>query len=114
MTDRLDRLDRLIECVESSVRHHGRAAYIVVAVMAALLLWWLLRVDASRHEVGDKIAEIKTAAATSERRADAIVDATRQREVTARETARKKTADLPADRLVTALEQMLAEYRKDR
>lgn len=114
MTDRLDRLDRLIERVESSVRHHGRAAYIVVAVMAALLLWWLLRADAGRHEVGDKIAEIRTAAATSERRADAVVDATRRREVTARETARKKTADLPDDQLVAALERMLVEYRKDR
>lgn len=114
MTDRLDRLDKLIERVESAARHHGRAAYIVVAVMAALLLWWLLRVDTGRREVGDKIAEIRTAAATSERRADAIIDATRQREVTARETARKKTADLPADKLCAALEQMLAEYRKDR
>lgn len=114
MTDRLDRLDRLIERVESSARHHGRAAYIVVAVMAALLLWWLLRVDAGRHEVDDKIAEIRTAAATAERRADAIVDATRQREVTAREAARKKAADLPADKLCATLEQMLAEYRTGR
>ena len=113
MTDRLDRLDRLIERVESAARHHGRAAYIVVAVMAALLLWWLLRADTGRREVGDKIAEIRTAAATSERRADAIVDATRQREVTAREAARKKAADLPADQLVAALERMLAEYRAD-
>ena len=114
MTDRLDRLDRLIERVESSVRHHGRALYWIVAVIAALLLWWLLRADTGRREVGDKIAEIRTAAATSERRADAIVDATRQREVTARETARKKTADLPADRLAAALERMLDEYRTGR
>ena len=114
MTDRLDRLDRLIERVESSARHHGRAAYIVAAVLAALLLWWLLRVDAGRHEVGDKIAEIRTAAATAERRANAIVDATRQREVTARETARKKAADLPADRLAATLERMLDEYRTGR
>lgn len=114
MTDRLDRLDRLIERVESAARHHGRALYWIVAVIAALLLWWLLRVDAGRHEVGDKIAEIRTAAATAERRADAIVDATRQREVTARETARKKTADLPADKLCAALERMLDEYRTGR
>ena len=113
MTDGLDRLDRLIERVESAARHHGRAAYIVAAVLAALLLWWLLRVDAGRREVGDKIAEIRTAAATAERRADAIVDATRQREVTAREAARKKAADLPADQLVAALDRLLAEYRAD-
>lgn len=114
MTDRLDRLDRILDRIESAARHHGRAAYIVVAVMAALLLWWLLRVDAGRHEVGDKIAEIRTAAATAERRADAIVDATRQREVTAREAARKKAADLPDDQLVAALERMLDEYRAGR
>ena len=113
MTDRLDRLDRLIERVESAARHHGRAAYIVVAVMAALLLWWLLRVDAGRHEVGDKIAEIRTAAATSERRADAVVDATRRREVTARAHVKKQTADLSTDELCAALDALLAEYRAD-
>ena len=114
MTDRLDRLDRLIERVESAARHHGRAAYIVVAVMAALLLWWLLRADTGRREVGDKIAEIRTAVATAERRADAIVDATRQREVTARDQVKKETARLHDDELVSALDQLLAEYRKDR
>lgn len=108
-----DGLDRIIERVESAARHRGRAAYIVVAVMAALLLWWLIRFDVGRHEVGDKIAEIRTAAATSERRAEAIVDATRQREVTARAQAKKKVAALPPDELCAALDRLLAEYRAD-
>lgn len=96
------------------MKMYNRVIIFAVAVVAVLLALWLLSNSAGRHEVGDKIAEIKTAAATFERRADAVVDATRRREVTARETARKKTADLPDDQLVAALERMLVEYRKDR
>ena len=107
------KIDRILDRIEDAAAHHGRALYWIVAVIAALLLWWLIRFDAGRHEVGDKIAEIRTAAAISERRADAIVDATRQREVTARAQVKKRTDDLPADRLAAALDALLAEYRAD-
>lgn len=86
------------------------AAVIVVVMLAA----WYWRSSAGRGETDIMISRLRESAATSERRADAIVDATRQREVTARETARKKTADLPDDRLAAALEGMLAEYRAGR
>ena len=93
-----------------------RAWLIAVAavLLAALIAWWYARGYGGNADVGKTIDAIKTNTQTNERRADAIIDATRQREVTARETARKKTADLPADKLCAALEQMLAEYRKDR
>ena len=112
MTDRLDRLDRLIERVESAARHHGRAAYIVVAVMAALLLWWLLRVDAGRHEVGDKIAEIRTTADVAERRADAIVDAGRAREEAARDETRTQVQAVSDDGLPDLLAGLLRDWRE--
>lgn len=112
MTDRLDRLDRFIERVESSVRHHGRAAYIVAAALAALLLWWLLQVDAGRHEVSDKIAEIRTAAATSERRADAIVDAGRAREEAARDETRTQVQAVSDDGLPDLLAGLLRNWRE--
>lgn len=89
---------------------YALAAVVVIALLAA---WYWHGYD-GRGETDIMISRLRESAATSERRADAIIDATRQREVTARETARKKTADLPADKLCAALEQMLAEYRKDR
>lgn len=89
---------------------YALAAVVVIAISAA----WYWHSYAGRGETDAVISRLRESAATSERRADAIVDATRQREVTARETARKKTADLPADQLVASLEQMLAEYRADR
>lgn len=89
---------------------YALAAVVLVVLLAA----WYWHGYAGRDGTDIMISRLRESAATSERRADAIVDATRQREVTARETARKKTADLPDDKLCAALEQMLAEYRKDR
>ena len=89
---------------------YALAAVVVVALLAV----WYWHSYAGRGETDAVIGRLRESAATSERRADAIVDATRQREVTARAQARKKTADLPADRLVAALDALLAEYRKDR
>ncbi|BDF77893.1 transposase [Pyramidobacter piscolens] len=103
----------LFEIVQE--RNNRRWIYTLAAVIViALLAAWYWHSYAGRGETDIVISRLRESAATSERRADAIVDATRQREVTARETARKKTADLPADKLCAALEQMLAEYRKDR
>lgn len=82
-------------------------------LLAALIAWWYARGYGGNADVGKTIDAIKTNTQTNERRADAIIDATRQREVTARETARKKTADLPADKLCAALDRLLAEYRAD-
>ena len=89
---------------------YALAAVVVVTLLAA----WYWHSYASRGETDIVISRLRESAATSERRADAIVDATRQREVTARAQARKKTADLPDDQLVAALERMLAEYRAGR
>lgn len=85
---------------------------LAAVVAAALLAAWYWRGYRGHGETDAVIGRLRESAATSERRADAIVDATKQREVTARETTRRKTADLPDDKLCAALEQMLAEYRK--
>ena len=89
---------------------YALAAVVVVTLLAA----WYWHSYASRGETDIVISRLRESAATSERRADAIVDATRQREVTAREAARKKAADLPADCLAATLERMLDEYRTGR
>ena len=88
---------------------YALAAVVVVALLAA----WYWHGYHGHGETDAVIGHLRESVATSERRADAIVDATRQREVTARAQARKKTADLPADKLCDALSAMLADYRAD-
>ena len=95
-------------------RHIEYMLYALTFILFALLAAWYIRSYGWNDSTLQTLGRLRESTATSERRADAIVDATRQREVTARETARKKTADLPADRLAAALEQMLAEYRAGR
>ena len=89
---------------------YALAAVVVVTLLAA----WYWHSYASRGETDIMISRLRESAATAERRADAIVDATRQREVTARDQVKKETARLHDDELVSALDQLLAEYRKDR
>ncbi|WP_418565257.1 transposase [Pyramidobacter piscolens] len=88
--------------------------YALAAVaLVVLLAVWYWRGYRGHGETDAVIGRLRESAATAERRADAIIDATARREVTARETTRKKTADLPADKLCDALSAMLADYRAD-
>lgn len=89
---------------------YALAAVVVVALLAA----WHWHSYAGRSETNIVISRLRESAATSERRADAIVDATRQREVTARAQVKKRVSDLPADRLAAALDALLADYRAGR
>lgn len=89
---------------------YALAAVVVIALLGA----WYWHSYAGHGETDAVISRLRESAATSERRADAIVDATRQREVTARAQAKKKVSDLPADRLAAALDVLLAEYRAGR
>ena len=92
-----------------------RWLYALAAVVAvALLTIWYWHGYTGRGETDIMISRLRESAATSERRADAVVDATRRREVTARDQVKKETARLHDDELVSALDQLLAEYRKDR
>lgn len=89
---------------------YALAAVVVVTLLSA----WYWRGYRGHGETDAVIGRLRESAATAERRADAIVDATRQREVTARDQVKKETARLHDDELVSALDQLLAEYRKDR
>ncbi|MCI7403623.1 transposase [Pyramidobacter sp.] len=103
----------LFEIVQE--RNNRRWLYaLAVVVVVALLVAWYWHGYAGSGETDAMISRLRESAATSERRADAIIDATRQREVTARAQVKRSTADLPANQLVAALEQMLAEYRAGR
>lgn len=85
--------------------------WLAAAVILLAFIYW--RQYRGWCETDALISRLRESAATAERRADAIVDVIRQREVTARAQAKKRTDDLPADRLAAALDALLAEYRKD-
>lgn len=106
-------VNKLFEIVPDKANRRWLYALAAV-VVAALLAAWYWHSYAGHGETDAVIFRLRESAATSERRADAIVDVIRQREVTARAQTKKRLDDLPADRLAAALEQMLAEYRKDR
>lgn len=57
------------------------------------------------------INSLSTGVDANVRRGQAVVDATKQREVTARDQVKKETARLHDDELVSALDQLLADYR---
>lgn len=106
-------IDKLFEIVPD--KKHCRWLYALAAVVVvALLATWYWHSYAGRGETDAVIGRLSESAATAERRADAIIDATARREVTARAQTKKRVSDLPADRLAATLDALLAEYRKDR
>lgn len=106
------KIDRILDRIEDAAAHHGRALYWIVAVVAALLLWWLIRFDAGRHEVGNKISEIRTIAEVAERRADTIVDAAKAREEVIRDETVKQVQSASDDALPDMLAGLLRDYRE--
>jgi len=106
------KIDRILDRIEDAAAHHGRALYWTVAVIAALLLWWLVRFDAGRHEVGDKIREIRTTAEVAERRADTIVDAAKAREEAVHDETVKQVQGTSDDALPDILAGLLRDYRE--
>ncbi|WP_156797401.1 transposase [Pyramidobacter piscolens] len=105
-------MNKLFEIVPGKTNRRWLFALAAVVVAAVLTIWYW-RGYRGHGETDAVIGRLRESAATAERRADAIIDATARREVTARETTRKKTADLPADKLCDALSAMLADYRAD-
>ena len=105
-------VNKLFEIVPDKANRrwlYALAAVVVVGLLA--FIYW--RQYRGWRVTDALISRLRESAATAERRADAIVDVIRQREVTARAQAKKRTDDLPADRLAAALDALLAEYRKD-
>ena len=92
-------------------------AYLIAlaaAALAALLGYWLCRGYGGRQQVGEKITEMQTAAKQNERRVDAIIDAVKQKEVTARNETLEQTAAVSDDGLPDLLAGLLADYRARR
>ena len=106
------KIDRILDRIEDAAAHHGHALYWTVAVIAALLLWWLIRFDAGRHEVGDKISEIRTTVEVAERRADTIVDAVKAREEAIRDETVKQVQSASDDALPDMLAGLLRDWRE--
>lgn len=88
---------------------YALAAVVLIALLAA----WYWHNYGGRGETDAVIDRLRESTATAERRADAVVDATKRREVTARAQAKKQAAALPPDELVSAIDRLLSEYRAD-
>lgn len=97
----------------TSLIRYRRYLYMLIPMAIILLAVWYFHVSRLRGETDKVIEQLRQSTATTERRSDAIIDATKYREVKARETARQNVNALPDDKLVAALEQMLAEYRAE-
>ena len=98
------------------ILEHVKAYYkIVIAVLVVIVLalaFWLLRGYGGNTGVGKTITDIQTNMKTNERRADAIIDAAKQREETARNETNQKMAAVSDDDLPDLLAGLLSEYRK--
>lgn len=107
-------MSELFEFVQSSP-WKKRWPWIVggVALIVVLAVWYFGWYG-HNPRVDSKASEIAGAAQTAERRADAVMDSVRQREVTARADARKKVNALPDDGIVDVLAALLAESRREK
>lgn len=83
-----------------------------LAAMATALFICKLYGDADKSQTKEKIAEIKASAEIHARRTDAILDAARHREETARNETAEQMAAVPDDDLPDLLAGLLEDYRK--
>lgn len=103
----MDVSDCLAALLDRICRHW--IVWLIVFVGLLSFIYW--RQYREWHETDALIAHLRESTTKAERRADAVIDATKRREVTARGTARKNVDKLRYDELVAALERLLAEYR---
>ena len=98
------------------ILEHVKAYYkIVITVLVVIVLalaFWLLRGYGGNTGVGTTITDIPTNMTTNERRADAIIDAAKQREETARNETNQKMAAVSDDDLPDLLAGLLSDWRR--
>ena len=108
----IDDLDKMLDELAKAAERYQRIAWGVVALLVALILWWMVRNDAGRPEVGGKITEIKAAAEVAERRADAIVDAVKSKEEAVHDETVKQVQSASDDALPDLLAGLLHDWRE--
>lgn len=108
----MDDIDKILDELAKAAARYQRIAWGIVALLVALILWWMVRNDAGRPEIGGKITEIKAAAEVAERRADAIVDAAHTREEAVHDETVKQMQGVSDDALPDMLAGLLRDYRE--
>lgn len=108
----MDDLDRILDELAKATERYQRIAWGIVALLVALILWWMVRNDAGRPEVSGKITEIKVGAEVAERRVDAIVDAVKSKEEAIRDETVKQVQAVSDDALPDILAGLLRDYRE--
>ena len=115
MTSSLD--EQLFAAVEESPWKkrlaYGAAAAFIVGCCVCLGLWYF-RGEKSSGAVDEKLTALDGSAQTAGRRASAVVDAVKSREVTARARVQKTVSALPDDAVADALAELLRVSRGER
>ena len=115
MTGSLD--EQLCAAVEESPWKkrlaYGAAATFIVGCCVCLGLWYF-RGEKSPGAVNEKLSALDGAEQTAVRRASAVVDAVKSREVTARARVQKAVSALPDDAVADALAELLRVSRGER
>lgn len=97
-----------------TLRFYRRIVFFVLGLVALGLLLWLFCPRGGNPEVKAKIDEIKTTTETNERRVNDILDATKAKEVAAKNEAIDMVNSRSADALPDLLAGLLADYRKNK
>lgn len=107
-------MTNLFEIVETTSWKKRLPLIVGAALLLAVGLVWYFGWFGGSPAVDDKVREIRGAAQTSERRADAVLSGVKSKEVLAREAVRKKISDLPDDAVCDALATLLAQFRREK
>lgn len=115
MTSSLD--EQLFAAVEESPWKkrlaYGAAAAFIVGCCVCLGMWYFGSSGGS-PAVDEKLSALNGSAQTAGRRASAVVDAVKSREVTARARVQKTVSALPDDAVADALAELLRVSRGER
>ena len=115
MTSNLD--EQLFAAVEESPWKkrlaYGAAAAFIVGCCVWLGMWYFGSSGGS-SAVDEKLTALDGSAETADRRASAVVDAVKSREVTARARVQKTVSVLPDDAVADALAELLRVSRSEK
>lgn len=87
-------------------------ALLLLALLAAAWLFWIVKTDPGRPEVGAKLEEIKHDAEQNARRVDVIYTEKEAKEAAAKDEVQKAVNDTASADLPDMLSGLLRDYRK--
>lgn len=93
------------------IKSYRRVALVALGAMVLAVILWLFHGHPGSKRVNETMRDITRTTETNERRADAILDAAKQREEAARHETNEKMAAVSDDDLPDLLDNLLREWR---